>query len=116
MREDETATGEGMPEAPEVAPETPAESPAEAPATEDTAPEAPEAPGPVSAPSATPSGDTVRLFLAGSRTQTSMRFVRVDGSTMVVTRAGLDVPAADADDLIEQARRHGVRLTKQETQ
>jgi hypothetical protein len=45
-----------------------------------------------------------------------MRFVRVDGSTMVVTRAGLDVPAADADDLIEQARRHGVRLTKQETQ
>ena len=54
----------------------------------------------------------VRLTVAGPVGTTAMRFPQDDGSMLVVTRAGQDVPAADADDLIETARKHGVRLTR----
>lgn len=53
-----------------------------------------------------------RLVLTRPFNCTAMNFPREDGGTIVVTSTGTDVPAKDADALIQTAAQHGVTLTE----
>lgn len=90
MIEDETATGEGMPEPRARRPRRPA-----TPTTEESVPQQP---------------DTVTLTVVGPSWSTGIRLVREDGSTLFVTRKGADVPADQAQALINIAAKNGVTL------
>jgi hypothetical protein len=92
MIEDETATGEGMPEKPDH-PDTPGQGKKAAARAQDA-----EAP------------TTTTLTVSGPPWCTGMRLTLADGSTLLVTRKGADVPADQAAALINTAAKHGVTL------
>lgn len=92
MIEDETATGEGMPEKADK-PDKPGQAKKDQPQAQDAG-----------------AATTTTLTVVGPPWCTGTRLTLADGSTLLVTRKGADVPADEAAALINTAAKHGVTL------